>query len=285
MSSQEALRNADLARALEALKAEVRKEPAQAKHRVYMFQLAAVMGDWDRALTQLNVARDMDPECLSLGQTYQELIQCEALRKQVFAGERSPLFFGEPEPWMALVMEAARLAGAGKHAEAQQLRNQALEDVPASPGKLKVRKPTDEKTTAKDSDVNPKVPFEWIADADSRLGPILEAVVNGKYYWIPMLRLMRVDFEKPTDLRDVVWLPAHFQWTNGGEAVGFVPARYPGSESAADDLIRLARKTEWQEQAPEIFYGLGQRLLSTDENEYSLFDVEQILFDAPAKTS
>src|SRR5882757_5424952 len=103
MSSQEALKNADLARALEALKNEVRKEPAVVKHRIYMFQLAAVLGDWDRALTQLNVCRDINAECLSMAQTYQELIQCEALRKQVFAGERSPLFFGEPEPWMALV--------------------------------------------------------------------------------------------------------------------------------------------------------------------------------------
>jgi type VI secretion system protein ImpE len=180
-------------------------------------------------------------------------------------------------------MEAARLSGAGKHVEAQQLRSAALEDVPPTSGKVLLRKPADEKTTAADSDVDDKIPFEWIADADSRLGPILEAVVNGKYYWIPVMRMMRVDFEKPTDLRDVVWLPAHFQWTNGGEAVGFVPARYPGSESSADDLIRLARKTEWKELAPEIYAGLGQRLLSTDENEYSLFEVERILFDVPKK--
>lgn len=283
MSSQEALKNADLARALEALKNEVRKEPAQVKHRIYMFQLAAVMGDWDRALTQLNVCRDMNAECMSMAQTYQELIQCEALRKQVFTGERSPMFFGEPEPWMALVMEAARLSGAGKHAEAQRLRNEALEAVPTSAGKIQLRKASDEKTKAADSDVDTKIPFEWIADADSRLGPILEAVVNGKYYWIPMMRLMRVDFEKPVDLRDVVWLPAHFQWTNGGESVGFVPSRYPGSESSTDDLIRLARKTEWVETAPEIYSGLGQKLLSTDENEYSLFEIERIVFDVPKK--
>jgi len=283
MSSQEALKNADLARALEALKNEVRKEPAQVKHRIYMFQLAAVMGDWDRALTQLNVCRDMNAECMSMAQTYQELIQCEVLRKQVFAGERSPMFFGEPEPWMALVMEAARLSGAGKHAEAQQLRDEALDAVPPSAGKLQLRKASDEKTKAADSDVDTKIPFEWIADADSRLGPILEAVVNGKYYWIPMMRLMRVDFEKPVDLRDMVWLPAHFQWTNGGESVGFVPSRYPGSEISTDDMIRLARKTEWVEAAPEIYSGLGQKLLSTDENEYSLFEIERLTFDVPKK--
>ena len=28
--------------------------------------------------------------------------------------------------------------------------------------------------------------FEWIADADSRLGPMLEVIINGRYGWLPM---------------------------------------------------------------------------------------------------
>ena len=59
-------------------------------------------------------------------------------------------------------------------------------------------------------------PFEWIADADPRLGPIMEAMVDGKYYWVPFTRLSRLDIEAPADLRDQVWMPAHFTWSNGG---------------------------------------------------------------------
>ena len=58
--------------------------------------------------------------------------------------------------------------------------------------------------------------FEWIADADMRLGPVLEAVVNGKYYWMPFSALAQVDIDPPEDLRDMVWLPAHFLFVNGG---------------------------------------------------------------------
>ena len=93
-------------------------------------------------------------------------------------------------------------------------------------------------------------PFEWIADADMRLGPVCEAVINGRYYWVPFERLTKIDLEAPADLRDVVWMPAHFQFSNGGEAVGLIPTRYPGSESADDAQVRLARKTVWNERRP-----------------------------------
>ena len=33
--------------------------------------------------------------------------------------------------------------------------------------------------------------FEWIADADSRLGPLLEVILEGKYYWAPFCRIAR----------------------------------------------------------------------------------------------
>ena len=52
--------------------------------------------------------------------------------------------------------------------------------------------------------------FEWLSDADMRFGPVLEAYINGRYYWVPMARLSCVKFEKPEDLRDQLggqWQP------------------------------------------------------------------------------
>jgi len=77
-------------------------------------------------------------------------------------------------------------------------------------------------------------------------------------------------------LRDVVWMPVHFKWANGGDTVGLIPTRYAASEKHADPLIRLSRKTDWQEPAPGVFAGLGQRMLATDSGEFSLMDVRQI---------
>jgi type VI secretion system protein ImpE len=125
-------------------------------------------------------------------------------------------------------------------------------------------------------------PFAWIADADSRLGPVLEAMVNGRYYWIPFQRLARIAFEPPTDLRDGVWLPAQLAFANGGEVVAMVPTRYPGSEASADGAILMGRRTEWRDAGGERFTGLGQRVLVTDQGEHGLLDVRLVELDPPA---
>ena len=76
-------------------------------------------------------------------------------------------------------------------------------------------------------------------------------------------------------LRDLIWLPVQFVWTNGGEAVGLIPARYPGSEASDDPQVRLARKTVWEERNG-IPTGLGQRILATDAEEKGLLDMREI---------
>ena len=88
--------------------------------------------------------------------------------------------------------------------------------------------------------------------------------------------------EKPVDLRDLVWMPAQFQWANGGESVGLVPTRYPGSEASDDDAIRLARRTDWVEMGPQTFAGLGQRMFAIDAGEFALMDLRRIDLESPA---
>jgi type VI secretion system protein ImpE len=77
-----------------------------------------------------------------------------------------------------------------------------------------------------------------------------------------------------------VWLPAHVTWVNGGEAVLLVPSRYPGSARSTDDRIRLGRLTEWEDRGAELFTGLGQRLLTTDNGDRPLLEIRVIELDA-----
>ncbi len=190
------------------------------------------------------------------------------MRAGVFSGQRSPLLFGEPEQWQALLIEALRCTADGKYEEAERLRGEAFELAPATAGRI---------TTAAEQEKGSV--FEWIADADTRLGPIIEAFVNGRYYWIPTHRIREIEIEAPADLRDFVWMPAHFVWSNGGDSVALIPTRYPGSEAAEDDQVRMARKTEWVEYGSGGYRGLGQRILSTDAGDYSLMDIRKIELD------
>ena len=170
------------------------------------------------------------------------------------------MVFGQPETWLALLIESLLLHGRGQASESATLREQAFDQAPASAGSLN--------GTA----------FEWIADADMRLGPVLEAVINGRYYWVPFARLSKVAIEEPADLRDVVWTPAHLLLENGGEVYALVPTRYPGTDKTEDGDLLLARKTVWDEPSPQFYCGTGQRVLSTDGGEVSLMDVREIVF-------
>jgi type VI secretion system protein ImpE len=253
------LKSGDPAAALAQLQDQVRARPDDPKLRIFLFQLLCLVGRWDRALNQLNVAADLDAAALAMKQTYGDAVRCEAIRTDVFEGRKSPMIFGQPDQWLALLIESLLLAGRGEPQRSQELRARAFEEAPATAGSVDGRQ------------------FSWIADADSRIGPVLEAVINGRYYWVPFSRLLKVDIEPPEDLRDMVWTPAHLQFENGGESVALVPTRYPGSESSADGMIVLARKTTWEEIAPDTFRGLGQRVFATDVDDIPLMDVRSIV--------
>ena len=257
-AAEEKLRAGDLPACLLDLQAEVRRNPAEPKPRIFLAQLLMVLGHWDRALTQLNVIGEMDASAIPMTRAYAAAIQCEQLRASILKGERSPLIFGDPEPWLALVVQGLTALAAGRTEQADAIRAEAFEAAPMTAGSLN--------GTA----------FEWIADADSRLGPILEVLLNGAYYWVPFHRIADIQFESPADLRDLVWLPAQFTWANGGQAVVFVPTPYVGTETAEDSALQLARKTEWASIGSESFAGRGQRVLATSADEVPLLEVREL---------
>jgi type VI secretion system protein ImpE len=260
VTAEEAVKAGQLDEALGLLQQQVRARPADARLRVFLFQLLCVRGEWNRALTQLNVAGELDAGTLLMVQTYREALRCEVFRAEVFAGTRTPMALGEPDQWFALLLQSLSSTLSGHEDQAAQLRQQALEAAPATPGKLNGET------------------FDWIADGDTRLGPCLELILSGRYYWVPFHRIRTMRLDPPADLRDFVWAPVRLVWANGGEAVGLVPARYAGTELAADSALKLCRRTEWRETSAGTYIGVGQRVLITQAAETALLDVREIEF-------
>lgn len=258
MSPEQLLRQHDPRGALQALQEQVRAQPANPKLRIFLFQLQCVLGQWERARTQLQVLSDLDASTMPMVEMYGGALACETFRTEVFKAAKTPLVLGEPLPWMALLLQALQLEASGNFEQAAEVRGQALEQAATVPGTVD------------------GASFEWIADADSRLGPVCELILNGKYYWVPFERFKLLTIEPPEDLRDAIWLPAHVQFANGGESVALIPARYPGSEAETDGTLQLGHKTEWTEVASGVFHGRGLRVLSTDRDEHSIADVRRI---------
>lgn len=262
MEAEGLLKAGDLDGALNALQDAVRGDASNASLRVFLFQLLCVRGDWTRAIAQLKVSAELDKTAESMAQTYREGIICEVYREKVFAGEKEPLIFGEPQEWCALMIEALKAGAQGNAAQAADIRARAFEAAPAVSGKID------------------GAAFEWIADADMRLGPMLEVIVNGRYFWMPFSAISKALFEPPADLRDAVWTPASLTLANGGEIVALIPTRYAGTTAGDDPAEKLARATNWTDVGAETFVGTGQRLLTTDLGDTAIMDVRLLELDA-----
>jgi len=263
MLAEDKLKAGDLPGAKAALQDAVRKDPSNAHLRVFLFQLLAVLGEWERAVAQLKVSAELAAEAEPMARAYREAIICEVFRAKVFAGEKEPLLFGEPAEWMALLVEAAKYVNTGQPEAAVALRDKAFGMAPTLSGEIDGQR------------------FEWIADADMRFGPLLEIVINGRYFWAPFTAFSSIQFDEPKDLRDSVWTPAQVKSASGGEVVAFIPTRYPGAEREEDDKLRLARSTEWVDVGADTWIGRGQRMFATDFGDVPIMDARRITFDPP----
>jgi type VI secretion system protein ImpE len=260
MTAKELVQQGKLEEARELLSKDIRAKPTDGKLRVFLFQLLAVQGEWEKALTQLNVAADLDPSVLLMAQVCRPAIAIEALRRDIFAGNRSPLLLGEPEDWVSWLLEANKMLAQGHAEAAAELREKAFDAAPATSGTLNGQA------------------FEWIADADQRFGPILEAMIDGKYYWVPMHRIGKIEIEAPTDLRDLVWAPATITLSTGAPKLGMIPVRYPDTEKVGDNLAKLSRSTTWVDHGGASL-GVGQRLFTTDTAEVPLLEVRELVLN------
>lgn len=266
-SPEDLIAAGDPAGALKALQQQVRAKAADPKLRVFLFQLLCLLGQWQRALDQLKVCGELDASTLAMVGTYESAIRCETVREAVFAGRNLPHVFGPPTAWVALLAQALQLDAAGQSAGAAQARAQALEQAEPSSGQLNEQA------------------FQWITDADSRLGPTLEVIINGRYGWLPMCHVQALQIEPVEDLRDLVWAPAQLTFINGGDTVALVPARYAGTPVGEGGALAMSRQTEWLEIAEGQYRGIGQRVLSTDAAEVGLLEIRSLRFDAAATAS
>jgi len=260
MTAETLLQAGDPEAALQLLQDQVRKQPADAKLRIFLFQLLAITGQLKRAQAQLEIAGEMDPAAELMVMAYRDVINCELHRESVFAGKSKPLIFGEPEEWVALLVEAQQAFANGDMEVFTRLNAQAFEQAETRSGKI-----NDET-------------FTWLADADQRFGPVFEFIFNGQYYWVPMSRVQKLHTEAPSDLRDLVWLPAEVMWTNGGKLMVMIPARYPRLEGVSGTGL-LSLRTDWVSHGEDIVEGTGQRILATDQQDYPLLQVRSIEFD------
>lgn len=259
--ADELLRMGDLGGARAALVDLVRSQPANEQARMFLFQLFAVTGEWDKARNQLQGLAQLSAEAQMLAVAYGQAIEAEKQRAAVFSGAAELALLAGEGGWAQGVARGITLLARGEVEAGVAARDEAFESAPDMPGSVN------------------GAAFAWLADADSRFGPTFEAIVGGKYGLIPFDQVSKITSEGPQDLRDTVWYPVQITFRAGHSAAGFLPARYPGSEDSSEDAVRLGRMTNWLD-CDWGQQGCGQKLLMFSEgDELGLLEIQNLTFD------
>jgi type VI secretion system protein ImpE len=240
----ELLKTGDLVGARHALVEQVKRAPQDQAARMFLFQLMCIQGEWDKAKAQLRALASLSPEAQMLAVTYNQTVDAELVREQVFAGQAQPALLVSSSEWAGDLAASLGAFAQGRVEDGEARRDAAFDAAPDTPGQF-----------------NNEASFDWIADADGRFGPSFEAVIHGRWGLVPFDSVASLTTEGPQDLRDLVWLPVQLEFKTGQSVAAMLPARYPGTAQAEDPDLLLARATAWREGAAGQ-EGLGQRLWS-----------------------
>jgi type VI secretion system protein ImpE len=257
MTATELYRAGRLADAVAAQIADVKANPADHGRRLFLFELAAFAGDWDRARRQIDALRFDNPEQEMSGQGYRDLLDAEDARTRVFRDAVLPEFLIPPPQWVYSRLEAVAALKAGNATAA----GERVAESDAATG-----------TVA--GILNGK-PVVGLRDADDLFGPILEVMAKGVYYWVPLEQVEGLAANPPKFPRDLVWFPVKLSVRGGPEGDAFLPTRYPGTTESADEALKLARATDWPEPAAGPVRGVGLRLLAAGDDAVAVTELRE----------
>ncbi|KVN24085.1 ImpE/SciE family protein [Burkholderia stagnalis] len=257
------LQETTLAACIAETGARIRRAPTHAAHRWALFQLLCAACDWQRALQQLQVYAQLDTRQTSTAFAYRDLIRAESRRARVLDGSERPAVVFDAPSWMNDMLDALRLARDGQISAADDARERALDAAPLVAAVANDRH------------------LDWIADSDTRLGPVCEIVAAGHYRWVPLSDIASWTIARPASLVDLLWAPCTLELSDDSTMHGFMPARYPDSTDT-DDALRVGRTTRWREAGRTGIIASGQKTWASSAGDFGLFELPVCHFvDAP----
>ena len=90
MNAKELYHAGRLKEAVQAVSAELRDNPADAKRRTFLFELLSFAGEYERALKQLDVLAQQGPQAEMGTLVYRSAIQAELQRQELFRAKNFP---------------------------------------------------------------------------------------------------------------------------------------------------------------------------------------------------
>ncbi len=263
MNAKELYEAGQLSEAIKAVTEQVKSQPNAIEHRGFLCELLLVARKWERADKQLDVIGHQNPQAITGVSLWRQLLRAGQARDQFFNEGRVPDVLATPDVLIQKYLQASVLMREQKFAEATKILAQAEQRRPHCSGKI--------------NDYN----FSDLRDLDDLTPGILELFTStGKYYWVPLSRILSLEFFPPENALDVVFRRAHIEITEDGpEGDVYLPSVYHQLPEKNPEQCLLARTTDWlaNENSPVI--GLGQKMFLHGDEAISMLEIEQLQFN------
>jgi type VI secretion system protein ImpE len=254
-----------LAEAIEAMNAEVKAKPTDVAARGFLAELLCFAGNHQRADLLLDQMSGIDPSLAVPLSLLRQLVRADMSREQFRDEGRLPEFVDQPGDRERAYLQASILMREGKFADAAAVL------APAEEG----RKPV--------SGSHDGTPFSDFRDLDDLAPSMLEVYTStGKYFWIPIERVIEIEFHPPERPHHLIWRQATMAVAEGPEGEVYLPVLYSGSSRAGSDALRLGRETDWQGKDGEPVRGVGQRCFLVGEDIVPIMELNHLVFDRSA---
>lgn len=262
--------------------ARVRSAPTVPENRWALVEILCQLCQWERALQQLQAWVRLAPQGKAHAHLVRGLIQAENQRVRVFKGQERAAPVVDFPQWMQDMAKALEHNAAGEPALADACRRQALENAPNRPGvcSWRVRSPGQPKEEHEQN-------FDWLADSDTRLGPICEIIVAGAYRWVAFADLALLQLTPPKNPLDLIWTPAQLQLHGASQDAAartlhvYLPSRSCWTQAPAEptdqqQALMQAHLTVWQEVGDTGVFAQGQKTWMSDGIDWPLLDIREV---------
>ena len=264
MNAEELYRAGQLTDALSALNEEVRSHPTDIERRSFLGEMLCIAGNLDRADAQMETIQNMQPSAAPMLGLVRQLIRAEKTRQEVHRQGRAPEFLAAAPAHVELRIQASVAQREGNIAEAGRLTNEAEEARPEVAGRC-------------DGEA-----FDDFRDLDDACGGVFEVLTStGRYLWIPTEDVVSIVFDEVSQPLDLLWRPAEMDIRGGPDGKVFLPTVYGFETDQADDVSRLARRTDWVTDGGEgVVRGIGTRTYLVGEDTKTVLEISEIEFGA-----
>lgn len=283
LDNEHPIQGESLLQKIRQTEAAVRREPAEPEHRWALIETLCLLCQWERALQQLQAWVRLAPQWQAQAQLVRGLIQAENQRIKVFGGaQRAAPVVDFPE-WMALMAQALEHNAAGEVDLADASRHQALAQAPSRSGVCH----WDARAPGDGEPEHHEQAFDWLADSDTRLGPVCELMVAGAYRWLAFSDIAALQMEAPMRALDLVWRPARLQLHGAAQGSAgrqlhvFLPTRsclthVPAQPTEQQQALMQAHLTLWQEVGSSGIFVQGQKTWMSEGIDWSVLDVREV---------